>query len=89
MDDVTHDWQPEVVLLHSNDIHSRLEEAARMASYIAEARGQYGEDRVLAVDIGDHLDRMRQETEGTCGSVNIALLNAARYEAGCRATTRG
>ena len=60
-----------------------------MASYIAEARGQYGEDRVLAVDIGDHLDRMRQETEGTCGSVNIALLNAAGYEAGVPGNNEG
>ncbi|MBW7477791.1 bifunctional metallophosphatase/5'-nucleotidase [Paenibacillus oenotherae] len=72
---------PEVVLLHSNDIHSRLEQAARMATYIAETRRSYGSDHVLTVDIGDHMDRMRLETEGSSGLVNIELLNAAGYEA--------
>lgn len=71
---------PEVVLLHSNDIHSRLEQAAKMATYIAETRRTYGSDHVLTVDIGDHMDRMRIETEGSDGLVNIALLNAAGYE---------
>ncbi|MFC4776350.1 bifunctional metallophosphatase/5'-nucleotidase [Paenibacillus sp. GCM10023252] len=71
----------EVVLLHSNDIHSRLENAAKIASYIAEERRMYGSSRVLAVDVGDHMDRMRAETEGSDGLVNIALLNSAGYEA--------
>ncbi|BBH21515.1 bifunctional metallophosphatase/5'-nucleotidase [Paenibacillus baekrokdamisoli] len=70
----------EVVLLHSNDIHSRLELAAKMASYIEEERRRYGSDHVLTVDIGDHMDRMRVETEGSDGLVNIALLNASGYE---------
>ncbi|MBB3108301.1 2',3'-cyclic-nucleotide 2'-phosphodiesterase (5'-nucleotidase family) [Paenibacillus phyllosphaerae] len=73
--------EPAVVLLHSNDIHSRLENAARMASYIADTRRQYGAEHVLLLDIGDHMDRMRLETEGSDGDVNIALMNAAGYEA--------
>lgn len=73
--------EPEVVLLHSNDIHSRLEPAARMAAYIADARRIYGSERVLALDIGDHMDRMRIETEASDGLANIALMNAAGYEA--------
>ncbi|GIQ66060.1 hypothetical protein PACILC2_46280 [Paenibacillus cisolokensis] len=36
-----------VLLLHSNDIHSRLEQAAKMAGYIADQRRVYGSDRVL------------------------------------------
>ncbi|UVI31861.1 bifunctional metallophosphatase/5'-nucleotidase [Paenibacillus spongiae] len=72
---------PEVVLLYSNDIHSRLEQAAKMASYIADTRRMHGNDRVLAIDIGDHMDRMRLETEGSDGQVNIDLLNEAGYEA--------
>ncbi|MCQ6558586.1 bifunctional metallophosphatase/5'-nucleotidase [Paenibacillus mendelii] len=72
---------PEVVLLYSNDIHSRLEQAAKMASYIADSRRMHGTDRVLAIDIGDHMDRMRLETEGSDGLVNIELLNEAGYEA--------
>ncbi len=68
------------VLYHSNDIHSRLENAAKIATAIAEERRVLGQERVLAVDCGDHMDRMRQETEGTDGEVNVALLNDAGYE---------
>lgn len=70
-----------IVLYHSNDIHSRLENAARIASAIAQERRLLGSERVLAVDCGDHMDRMRQETEGSDGAVNVALLNEAGYEA--------
>lgn len=73
--------QTQVILLHSNDIHSRLEQAAKIAAIIAEERRIYGSDRVLAVDCGDHMDRMRQETEGSDGAVNVKLLNEAGYEA--------
>ncbi|REK69434.1 bifunctional metallophosphatase/5'-nucleotidase [Paenibacillus paeoniae] len=71
----------QLVLLHSNDIHSRLENAARIASIIADERRVMGAHRVLAVDIGDHMDRMRMETEGSEGKVNLALLQEAGYEA--------
>ncbi|MDQ6418320.1 bifunctional UDP-sugar hydrolase/5'-nucleotidase [Paenibacillus sp. LHD-117] len=73
--------EKKVVLMHSNDIHSRLENAARIASIIAEERRTWGADRVLAVDCGDHMDRMRQETEGSEGLVNVRLLQEAGYEA--------
>lgn len=72
--------ETKVVLMHSNDIHSRLENAARISSIIAEERRVWGADRVLAVDCGDHMDRMRQETEGSDGLVNIRLLQEASYE---------
>jgi len=70
-----------IVLLHSNDIHSRLENAARIASVIEYERRLHGADRVAAVDCGDHMDRMRLETEGSDGEVNIRLLRQAGYEA--------
>jgi len=70
-----------VLLLHSNDMHSHLEQAAKMSTYIAEQRRFYGTDRLLTLDIGDHMDRMRLETEGSDGLVNIALLNGAGYDA--------
>ena len=69
------------MLFHSNDIHSRLENAARMSSIIDEERKRSGEHRVLAVDCGDHMDRMRMETEGSDGQVNLALLEQVRYDA--------
>ncbi|WP_240633293.1 bifunctional metallophosphatase/5'-nucleotidase [Paenibacillus montanisoli] len=72
---------PDVVLLHSNDIHSRLEQAAKIAAYIEETRLTYGADHVLTLDIGDHMDRMRVETEASDGLANIDLMNAAGYEA--------
>ncbi|MDF2834721.1 MAG: metallophosphoesterase [Paenibacillus sp.] len=70
-----------VVLMHSNDIHSRLENAARISAIISEERRTWGADRVLAVDCGDHMDRMRQETEGSDGRVNVGLLQECGYEA--------
>ncbi|WP_336784650.1 bifunctional metallophosphatase/5'-nucleotidase [Paenibacillus sp. MMO-177] len=70
-----------ILILHSNDIHSRLENAARMMTYIEEQRAAYGNDRVLCLDIGDHMDRIRLETEGSDGLVNVELLNAAGYDA--------
>ncbi|AJY75964.1 bifunctional metallophosphatase/5'-nucleotidase [Paenibacillus beijingensis] len=82
-------WQPEAVLLHSNDLHSRLEEAARMATYIDDQRRIHGSGRVLAVDCGDHMDRMRVETEGSGGLVNVELLNAAGYEAATLGNNEG
>ncbi|NBD26104.1 bifunctional metallophosphatase/5'-nucleotidase [Paenibacillus sp. T1] len=80
---------PDVVLLHSNDIHSRLEQAAKIAAYIEEARDTHGVNRVLALDIGDHMDRMRVETEASDGLANIALLNAAGYEAATLGNNEG
>jgi 2',3'-cyclic-nucleotide 2'-phosphodiesterase (5'-nucleotidase family) len=70
-----------VLLLHTNDLHSRLEQYAKIAARIAEARSRHGADRVLVLDVGDHMDRMRKETEGTGGRVNIDLLNAAAVDA--------
>ncbi|MCU6710408.1 bifunctional metallophosphatase/5'-nucleotidase [Paenibacillus sp. J5C_2022] len=69
-----------VVLLHSNDIHSRLENAARIASIIDEERQRLGDAAVLVIDCGDHMDRARLETEGSDGFVNRKLLQAARYD---------
>lgn len=73
--------QTQVVLLHSNDIHSRLENAARISTIIAEERRVWGSSRVLAVDCGDHMDRMRMESEGSGGKVNLELIREAGYEA--------
>lgn len=70
-----------LVLLHTNDIHSHFEEAARAADYIKEVRGSVPADRLLLVDCGDHLDRVRIETEGTDAAVNRELLTRLGYDA--------
>ncbi len=44
---------------------------------------------MLAVDCGDHMDRMRVETEGSDGAVNVELLNDAGYEAATLGNNEG
>lgn len=68
-------------VLHTNDIHSHFEQLPRIASIIGRLREEAGAERTLVLDIGDHIDRMRPETEGTGGLANIALLNAIGYDA--------
>lgn len=70
----------EIVIYHSNDLHSRLEQAAKIITMINDGRQLYGAEHVIAVDLGDHMDRARMETEGTDGQLHQALLNAAAYD---------
>lgn len=69
----------QVTIFHSNDIHSRLEQCAKVATIIQAGRQQY-DDQVIAVDIGDHMDRARMETEGTDGYLHREILNATSYD---------
>ncbi|CAG7631301.1 bifunctional metallophosphatase/5'-nucleotidase [Paenibacillus allorhizosphaerae] len=68
-------------ILHTNDIHSRFEHMAAIAAIIKRLRTEAGEDCTLTLDIGDHMDRVRPETEGTMGHANVAVLNATGYDA--------
>ncbi|MFC0214042.1 bifunctional metallophosphatase/5'-nucleotidase [Paenibacillus chartarius] len=70
-----------LTIIHTNDIHSHFESMPRIASFIRTERERLGSERVLAVDIGDHLDRMSPETEGTGGRANVDVLNATGIEA--------
>lgn len=70
----------EIVVYHSNDLHSRLENAAKIATIIEQGRKQYSHDHVIAVDLGDHMDRSRRETEGTDGLVHQHILNETAYD---------
>ncbi|MBB6672344.1 bifunctional metallophosphatase/5'-nucleotidase [Cohnella nanjingensis] len=70
-----------LTLLHTNDIHSHFEEAARIAGFVKEIRREVPEDGLLLLDCGDHLDRVRPETEGSHAAVNRALLEQLRYDA--------
>ncbi|WP_248930471.1 bifunctional metallophosphatase/5'-nucleotidase [Paenibacillus hamazuiensis] len=70
-----------LVILHTNDIHSHFEQMPKIASFIDRRREAEGSDRLLVLDIGDHMDRMRMETEGTEGAVNVAVLNETGYDA--------
>ena len=69
-------------ILHTNDVHSHLHRTPQIATVIQTLR-QPSERRgeaVVTVDIGDHMDRMRMETEGTNGQVNVAIMNATGYD---------
>ncbi|MCZ8513457.1 bifunctional UDP-sugar hydrolase/5'-nucleotidase [Paenibacillus filicis] len=68
-------------ILHSNDIHSHFERMPRIASLFNRLRDEAGAERTLTLDIGDHMDRMRPETEGTQGAANIDVLEATGYDA--------
>ncbi|KQX45853.1 MULTISPECIES: bifunctional metallophosphatase/5'-nucleotidase [unclassified Paenibacillus] len=70
-----------LVILHTNDIHSHFEQMPKISAYFDRVRRLWPADQVLTLDIGDHMDRMRPETEGTNASANLEIMNATGYEA--------
>ena len=64
-------------ILHTNDIHSRFENFARIVSKIDELKN----DNTLILDAGDFNDFMRLEVQGTGGRAGCSLLNIAGYDA--------
>ncbi|MNI19383.1 Trifunctional nucleotide phosphoesterase protein YfkN precursor [compost metagenome] len=70
-----------LVVLHTNDIHSHFEQMPKVAAFFDQVKGAVAPELLLTVDIGDHMDRMRPETEGTSGRANIDIMNATGYEA--------
>src|SRR5690349_15556270 len=70
-----------LTILHTNDIHSHFEMMSPIAAQIALLKAAAGEEPVLLVDIGDHMDRAALATEGTMGQANIDILNLTGYDA--------
>ncbi|MGO4529351.1 bifunctional UDP-sugar hydrolase/5'-nucleotidase [Paenibacillus sp. 2TAF8] len=68
-----------LTILHTNDIHSHFGSMSAIAAMINEERAQGG--HLLVLDIGDHMDRMAVETEGTLGMANVDVLNLTGYDA--------
>jgi 2',3'-cyclic-nucleotide 2'-phosphodiesterase (5'-nucleotidase family) len=68
-------------ILHTNDIHSHFEQMPSIAAAFRELRASNGNEQTLLLDIGDHMDRMRPETEGSSGAANLAVMNETGYEA--------
>ncbi|SFI89429.1 bifunctional metallophosphatase/5'-nucleotidase [Thermoflavimicrobium dichotomicum] len=70
-------------ILHTNDLHSHLDQTPQIYSLVQRLRQEWSNQGVegLLVDIGDHMDRARMETEGTDGLVNGAILEATQYDA--------
>ncbi|MBX5435725.1 MAG: bifunctional metallophosphatase/5'-nucleotidase [Alicyclobacillaceae bacterium] len=70
-------------LLHTNDVHSQLENFMRLGASLRRFRHSLREagESVLTVDVGDVMDRVRPETEASFGHVNAAMMAALGYDA--------
>jgi 2',3'-cyclic-nucleotide 2'-phosphodiesterase (5'-nucleotidase family) len=64
-------------ILHTNDIHSRFENFAKIVTKINEIR----DENTLVLDAGDFNDFMRLELQGTIGKAGGELLSLAGYDA--------
>jgi 5'-nucleotidase len=69
-------------LLHSNDVHSQLENHMKLGRALRALRKELTDagEPVLTFDIGDAVDRVRPETEATLGEINAAMLAALGYD---------
>lgn len=69
-------------ILHTNDIHSHLQRTPQIASLLQTLRSEATNrgDAAVTIDVGDHMDRMRVETEGTKGAVNVAIMDETGYD---------
>lgn len=68
-------------VFHTNDIHSHFEYMPQIHTALKQLQQRCEPHHTLLLDIGDHIDRVRLETEGTGGKANIAVMNYAGYEA--------
>ncbi|TCP68306.1 bifunctional metallophosphatase/5'-nucleotidase [Baia soyae] len=69
-------------LYHTNDLHSHMEEMEKIHSFVVRKReeAKQRDESFLLVDLGDHADRFRMETEGTMGVVNRRILDYTDYD---------
>jgi len=69
-------------ILHTNDLHSHFERMPKIATLLSQLQreGNRRDEAWIAVDVGDHMDRGRMETEGTGGMANRAVLEATGYQ---------
>ncbi|GMA50225.1 putative metallophosphoesterase YunD [Alicyclobacillus contaminans] len=72
----------EIHLLHSNDVHSHLENHMKLGHSLRQLRDTLrgAGHAVLTFDIGDAIDRVRPETEATMGEINAAMMAALGYD---------
>ncbi|WP_309121504.1 bifunctional UDP-sugar hydrolase/5'-nucleotidase [Paenibacillus sp.] len=79
----------EFVVLHTNDLHSSFEAMPRIRSFFEAYQREQPPERLLRFDIGDHMDRVEPETEGTMGAANIDVMNATGYDAAVPGNNEG
>lgn len=64
-------------ILHTNDVHSRFENFAKISKKVEELR----DENTIVLDAGDFHDFMSIELQGTKGAAGSNFLNVARYDA--------
>lgn len=69
-------------LYHTNDLHSHMEEMEKIHTFVERKRREASlkGESFLLVDLGDHADRFRMETEGTMGKANRSVLDYTGYD---------
>lgn len=72
-----------ITILHTNDVHSHLENWPKIRRYLIEKRKnlQLEGNHVLIFDLGDAMDRVHPLTEATNGKANVELMNTINYDA--------
>lgn len=71
-----------IVILHTNDLHSHFENWPKMRRFLNEYKQlQAAETTILTVDLGDFADRWHPLTEASNGQTNVALMNQVAYDA--------
>ncbi|MEK7809046.1 MAG: metallophosphoesterase, partial [Chloroflexota bacterium] len=72
-----------LTILHTNDIHGRLDQMPRLATLIARERSLARDEgrHVLLLDAGDSSERSIWESSITKGRANFIMLEAMGYDA--------
>lgn len=72
-----------IMLLHTNDLHSHLENWPKIRRYLQQRKAELSAkgEAVITVDLGDFVDRWHPLTEATNGQANIQLMNQVAYDA--------
>src|SRR5690554_5770114 len=85
-------WAAEIIILHNNDVHSRLEShvpqdaeveqggRVRLATLVDEIREMYGADKVILLDAGDAIHGMNIDNLFG-GLPSIEVMNLMGYNA--------
>lgn len=73
-----------IVLLHTNDLHSHLENWPKIRRFIEQKKLENEKKEnttTITVDLGDFVDRWHPLSEATDGQANVELMNNVGYDA--------
>ena len=72
----------EIVLFHTNDLHSHFENWPKIRRLVKAKRSLYQKEgkTVVTIDLGDFSDRCHPLTEVTDGRANVAIMNTLAYD---------